>query len=154
MNRVCNQGRRSRLVRVVRLHPKSAVARTVLWLDIVDRGQGSRGSCCCCRCCCGRSLAFDIGQRNRRRHGLGHRLAGHNRRPARLGCFAGRGHGGGRWASTSSLLMDRRARRKWAESLEPRSKIRRSARGRVGPGFPIARAPDLEDKSGGFGKEA
>lgn len=156
MDRVCDQGRRGRLVRVVRLRAKSAVSRTVdnLWLGVVERGQGSHGSCCRCRCCCGRSLAFDIGQRNRRRNGLGHRLAGHDSRPASLGRFAGRGHGGGRRASTSNLLMGRRARRKWAESLEPRSKIRRSARGRVGPGFPIARAPDLEDNSGGFGKEA
>lgn len=140
------------MVRVVCLHAKSVVS--ILWLGVVERGQGSHGSCCRCRCCCGRSLAFDIGQRNRRRHGLGHRLAGHDSRPASLGRFAGRGHGGGRRASTSNLLMGRRARRKWAESLEPRSKIRRSARGRVGPGFPITHAPDLEDNSGGFGKEA
>lgn len=125
MDRVCDQGRRGGLIRVVRLHAKGAVS--IIWLGVVERGQGSHGSCCRCRCCCGRSLAFDIGQRNRRRHGLGHRLAGNDSRPASLGRFAGRGHGGGRRASTSSLLLGRRARRKWAESLVLKSAGRRGA---------------------------
>lgn len=41
-----------------------------------------------------------------------------------------------------------------ASGLRALLKIRRSARGRGGLGFPIARAPDLDDKSGDVGKEA